>query len=425
EVLEAPNTLQVWLEGRWLVHQALIYLVYTFKMEWNETDLVAYRLLKGLMDKNRVALATFRYPGLQLVHANPAYMALLQIDQAAIDGHTLNSLGVTIDELALPNILSGLESHGAAILEQTRVDLPTGQQIRVSGHAQRIDLAGQDLVMMALLNHWEYVKSLQREVEGRRIAMIGAFIDDMAHDLRTPLTNLTVSQHLLSAVLNNMLKDLQQVPKGDPAPKELVSLLRADLEKASSRASLMELSLERLRSVIHQMLDLARLNELQVINPELIDVNEMLNTLALRYQRKLDNKGLRVALKLDGSVLMLRLDPVIELALASLLENAIYFTPPGGRIEVRSSQEDHQVLIEIEDTGIGIAPDDLPFVKQAFFRADHARSTHTGGSGLGLAIADRAISQNQGQLLILSRLGEGTIARVCLHQRVIHSDMVQ
>jgi signal transduction histidine kinase len=101
---------------------------------------------------------------------------------------------------------------------------------------------------------------------------------------------------------------------------------------------------------------------------------------------------------------------VVEVARAiiCLIENAISFTPEGGSIKVSTTFPDRHVIIAIEDTGIGIAANDLPRIFERFFRADAARSTGTGGHGLGLAIAKRIIDAHNGIITVRSRPCEGS-----------------
>jgi two-component system phosphate regulon sensor histidine kinase PhoR len=88
------------------------------------------------------------------------------------------------------------------------------------------------------------------------------------------------------------------------------------------------------------------------------------------------------------------------------LHNAIKFTPPGGRITVSSRLENRNAMMSVSDTGVGIAPDDLPHVFERFFKADRARSG--GGTGLGLAIVKHTIQAHGGRVWAESYPGKGS-----------------
>jgi signal transduction histidine kinase len=91
-----------------------------------------------------------------------------------------------------------------------------------------------------------------------------------------------------------------------------------------------------------------------------------------------------------------------------LLENAIAYTPTGGKITVDLQQRDRSILVAITDTGLGIAPEDLPHIFERFWRADRARSWRAGGSGLGLAIAEAIAKNHDGNITVSSQIGSGS-----------------
>ena len=96
----------------------------------------------------------------------------------------------------------------------------------------------------------------------------------------------------------------------------------------------------------------------------------------------------------------------------NVLENAIKYTPRGGRVAVRGRAVDHQIEIEVEDTGIGIPPDQLQFVFKRFYRVEQSRNGDRGGSGLGLSIAQSAVEAHGGTISIKSTPGRGTVVKI-------------
>jgi len=97
----------------------------------------------------------------------------------------------------------------------------------------------------------------------------------------------------------------------------------------------------------------------------------------------------------------------IERVLANLLANAIRHTPAEGRVRVQARKTGEWLLVEITDTGEGIAPADLPHVFDQFYRGEKSRSHATGGSGLGLAIAKRIVEAHGGEIGVESEPGQG------------------
>ena len=98
----------------------------------------------------------------------------------------------------------------------------------------------------------------------------------------------------------------------------------------------------------------------------------------------------------------------------NLVDNAIKYTPNGGRITVRWSATADTVSFEVEDTGIGIPAADLPRVFERFYRVDKARSKAAGGTGLGLAIVKHLTQAMKGHVRVASTVGKGTTFRVTL-----------
>jgi signal transduction histidine kinase len=104
----------------------------------------------------------------------------------------------------------------------------------------------------------------------------------------------------------------------------------------------------------------------------------------------------------------------MQQVLHNLLENAIRYTEPGGKIRVRLSSSPSEAAIDVTDTGIGIPAADLPFVFERFFRSDRARRAYHGGSGLGLSIARWIVEAHKGTITVESEIGKGTTFTVKL-----------
>jgi len=98
----------------------------------------------------------------------------------------------------------------------------------------------------------------------------------------------------------------------------------------------------------------------------------------------------------------------------NLVSNAVKYTPAEGRVRVTLTGQDGWARLEVADTGIGIAPADLPHVFDRFFRADEARARTEGGTGLGLAIARWTVEAHGGRLTVASQPGKGSVFTVLL-----------
>ena len=106
--------------------------------------------------------------------------------------------------------------------------------------------------------------------------------------------------------------------------------------------------------------------------------------------------------------------------LANLLDNAIKYTDPGGRLGVQATAHDDAVTITVWDTGIGLASTDLPHIFERFYRVDKARSLRLGGTGLGLSIVKHLTESMGGSVSVESELGQGSRFTIALRRGLSH-----
>ncbi|MGK7883584.1 MAG: sensor histidine kinase [Crocosphaera sp.] len=222
--------------------------------------------------------------------------------------------------------------------------------------------------------------SLQ-DVEKRRRELIS----DMTHELRTPLT---IMRGYLEELANGSLE-------GSPE-------LYLNLVKETRR-------LERL---IHDLQELSKA-EAGYLSISLYPINilPLLTSLAERFADQIMDDG--PTIKLDCPQ---ELPPVLadsdrtEQILVNLIGNAIRYTEKG-TITIKAWSENKQVWVEIIDTGIGIKPEDLPYIFERFWRADKSRSRYSGGTGIGLAITRRLVELQGGKIEVESEVNKGTTFR--------------
>jgi two-component system, OmpR family, phosphate regulon sensor histidine kinase PhoR len=121
----------------------------------------------------------------------------------------------------------------------------------------------------------------------------------------------------------------------------------------------------------------------------------------------LDEKKLELSLELkNGEVTMYASATDIERALVNLIDNAVNYTPQGGTIRVQTESREHEVMIRVVDTGIGIPESDQSNIFNRFYRGSNVRGLN--GTGLGLAIVKKVVDQHQGQIEVSSVIGTGT-----------------
>jgi signal transduction histidine kinase len=220
------------------------------------------------------------------------------------------------------------------------------------------------------------------------------FTADASHELRTPVA---------------IIRTTAEVIRGSRRTPE-------EYEEAWDQVVLQS---ERMSRLIDDLLVLARADAGRSdVSFEAIDLADTVNGATAEVKVLADASGLELTKSVLPSCPAFGDPDAIRRLLLILLDNAIKYTPAGGRIEIRldveGSVEGPMAVIEISDTGAGIGPDDLPRVFDRFYRVSMDRSRKTGGSGLGLAIARWLASLHEGEIRVESELGKGSAFRVLL-----------
>jgi PAS domain S-box-containing protein len=221
------------------------------------------------------------------------------------------------------------------------------------------------------------------------------FLATLSHELRTPLNAILGWVHMLQA--------------GELAPPRAEQAVEIIGRNARLQAQLIEDILDVSR-IIAGKLDIDRVP---------VSLPQLLDTIVSGISPTVETAGIILHQKLSPDLPPIEGDPKrLHQVLNNVLSNAIKFTPNGGTVSLRCATDDTAVDIEIEDSGIGIAPDFLPFVFDRFRQAD-CRSTRThGGLGLGLAIVRHLVEQHGGTIRVHSDgLEKGTTISIRLPVR--------
>jgi two-component sensor histidine kinase len=214
------------------------------------------------------------------------------------------------------------------------------------------------------------------------------FMMKAAHQLRSPL-----------GAVYSMLKMIRGGFQGNVDPKQAETLLRCE---------------KRIEILKEMISDLMKLGEERSASPaqalQPLDLKRPLNQSIQLYQNQAIEKGLDIRLHIDDSIPPIRAsERLIDDLFNNLISNAVKYTPPGGRIEVRLTRaEGGLVNFEISDTGIGISEEDMPRLFTEFFRAENAQNLVEEGTGLGLAIVKEIVDRISGTIRVRSSAGEGT-----------------
>jgi two-component system, OmpR family, phosphate regulon sensor histidine kinase PhoR len=237
------------------------------------------------------------------------------------------------------------------------------------------------------------------------------FVANVSHELKTPLS-------VIKACIETLLDGAME----EPQPRSRF------LEQIADQA-------DRLHLLILDLLSLARIeSSSEVYDYQAVALEPLVTRCLEKHRARAESKNQRLEATPparangDGQTVPPRIagdsaegapssaeqvaawadEEAVSQILDNLVDNALKYTPPGGRVSVRWRSEDGQVCLEVEDTGIGIPEADLPRIFERFYRVDKARSREMGGTGLGLSIVKHLVGAMRGSVGATSRLGQGT-----------------
>jgi two-component system phosphate regulon sensor histidine kinase PhoR len=308
----------------------------------------------------------------RLVFANPGFAQILDLDVPPVSGSSLLEV-VRQTELieAVRRVLAGEPRVEAEIVTGTlrqHYFAATVASVR----------AGETSGAVIVLHDITELRKLERV---RR-----DFVANVSHEFRTPLTAIQgFSETLLAGAVN------------DP----------------NNRDRFLGIILEHSRRLARLTEDLLRLSEMDAERLELevrrLAVSQLVESCYETAQRRAAEKGLALSLQLPGRLPDIAGDSRrLQEVLQNLLDNAIQYTLPGGKIVLSAEAKNDEVIFTVADTGIGIPRSDQPRIFERFYRVDAARSREAGGTGLGLSIAKHLIEVHGGRIWVESEVGEGS-----------------
>lgn len=235
----------------------------------------------------------------------------------------------------------------------------------------------------------EWARSSREEISQLReqASFRKEFVGNLAHELRTPAFNV---QGYLLSLLEGGLED----------PK----INRNYLERADK-------NLDRLILLINDLDKISKLEvEAEELNLEVFDIAELAREVNENQMYAADKAGIELVVRHPKNAIKVRADKEkIERVLINLIVNSIRYGKEGGKTTVKFYEMDENVLIEVEDSGIGMEKDHLPRLFERFYRVDKSRSRNLGGSGLGLAIVKHILDAHQQSISVRSEVDKGTV----------------
>ncbi len=352
-------------------------------------------------DLQRVRAITFN------VHANPHLNALLSTQQSILIRDTTAHPGwehhasteYVRNWLGVP-LVAGGEAIGLYSLDKAEPGFFTEEHLRL---AEALAAQAAVAIQNARLHDQaqRHAAELEQRVAERTRELAGAneqlreidrlkskFVSDVSHELRTPVANLSLYVSLLE--------------RGRP-------------EKRDDYLTVLKEQTGRLKSLIEGILSLSELDlEKDKVNFTRLDLNAVVEPILAHHRPRAEAASLQ--LTFDAGAGMLTVNGHIDLlaqVITHLVVNALNFTS-AGQVQVRTYRTANEVCLEVQDTGRGISPEDMPHLFERFYRGKGVAQSPIPGNGLGLAIVKELVEAHRGRIEVESEVGVGSRFRVWL-----------
>lgn len=323
--------------------------------------------------------------GILLVDENARIQMINPVASRLLSIEDNNVIGQTVIEATLSHDISELISRvlRTGIPASLELQLQASEQLFVSAYLAPLEnpdgLYGAMIVMHDLTTA-KRIDSIRRD-----------FVANVSHELRTPLASIRAMAETI--ILRGKKDGL--------------------VEKEFAQKIIIEA--DRLNAISEDLLDLAKIEAgRRVMSKERFAFLEVVNQVVSELQPKVDHKAIMLYVSIARDLVVDGDRDAYQQILINLIDNAVKYTPHGGRIEISAISINKQLVFHVADTGIGIPPEDLPRIFERFYRVDKARSRESGGTGLGLSIVKHLSELMGGGVSVTSLVGEGTNFKITL-----------
>jgi PAS domain S-box-containing protein len=329
-----------------------------------------------------ITVCDFRRPDMPLIWVNRGFLELTGYSQEEVLGRNCRFLqGPATEPEAVQRLRQALQRREAAVVEllnQRKSGTPFYNSLSLS------PVLGAD-------GEPDYYIGVQTDVTERRQRRQREheFVDNVAHELKTPLT-------ALAGLIDTLGRPLEPAVRDDL------------LQRAGNQA-------QRLISMVEQLLSLSAAEAVLQAPPVPLDLRELALAALELLEPVARARGVTLTADLPDAPQVLPGRPqALAAVISNLLDNAVKYTPPGGHVTLTLQRTGRELVLRVADTGVGIAPEHQARVFERFYRVAGDRARSTGGAGLGLALVAEAVTQSGGSVELDSTPGRGSVFTVRL-----------
>jgi two-component system phosphate regulon sensor histidine kinase PhoR len=313
--------------------------------------------------------------------------AVVLLNRAAEDllgVHRQRALGRRAGDVFAAPRLAGMLHEAVAFGRVTAEELPPGTagDRVVEAHCapirDKVGAASGAVAVLRDVTELRQTERLRRELTA-----------NVSHELRTPLTSI---KGFAETLLDGAMQD-------EATCRRFLTIMNGETD--------------RLVKLVDDLLDLSLLESKRVtLELKPVDVSVLVAQTVDKLRPLAETQRLSLHQWAPPGMVIPADADRLEQVLTNLVDNALKYTPEGGRVDVRVAAADGEIEVLVNDSGRGIGPEDLPHVFERFYRADRSRTRGSGGTGLGLAIAKHIVEAHGGRISVSSRANEGTTFKV-------------
>ncbi len=253
-------------------------------------------------------------------------------------------------------------------------------QVREGRLGKRIEMEtkGKEIQDLVVIFN-EMLDGIQHSVEAQK-----RFTSAVSHEVRSPLTSLR--------------GNIEVALRKKRSPEEYEDLLNTNLS-----------DIIRLSRITDNLLFFTKAdNNILELRKQWFEVSHLLQNIVERLKYRASAAGVTIFESYEDAIEMRGDHDLLEQAFSNIVENAINYTPYGGKISVASKKQSNRIIVSIRDTGIGIPKEEIPHLFERFYRVNKERSRKSGGTGLGLSITEWVLTAHNGKIDVKSTLGAGS-----------------
>ena len=305
----------------------------------------------------------------QIIMINQAAESALNLTVSNVNGKPYREV------ISQPELLELMDTNTRSLSNRTELTVEDGRVFA----AQRTPIA--DVGIALTLHDITYLKKLDR--------IKSEFVSTVSHDLRSPLTAILGYAELIERA--GSVNELQQ---------EFIRRVQT--------------SVQNITHLVDDLVNLGRIEAGFDTRKESFDLRQVFELATDSFRKAISRKNNQLEVNLPENLPPFYGNPVqLRQMFEHLLDNAVKYSPPGGKITVYGEMEQDQIILQVKDEGIGIPSVDLPFIFDKFYRASNV-TNDVNGTGLGLAIVKSIVESHEGRVWVESNVGQGTTFTIVL-----------